>query len=137
MPTYLTERQITARVEVFGSVKAEVADRRRFADCVRWELRGLPCAYCRGYGGQVDHKIPIAQGGTSDPDNLTSCCSRCNLLKGDYTPEQFRRWYQRDIGPWPPLSFAEQLLASIDRPLTPEQMNKLIDGIRWWRGLRC
>lgn len=135
MPTYLTEGQITARIDLFGSATAEAADRRRYADSIRWELRGKPCAYCGGLGDQVDHKIPIAQGGTSDPDNLAPCCRTCNRLKGDYTPEQFRRWYQRDIGPWPPLSFAEQIVASIDRPLTAEQMSELVEGIRW-RGLR-
>lgn len=31
----------------------------------------------------IDHKIAVANGGTSDPDNLQTLCSDCNLGKAD------------------------------------------------------
>lgn len=31
---------------------------------------------------QVDHTIPLAQGGTDDLDNLVLCCGPCNARKG-------------------------------------------------------
>ena len=41
------------------------------------------CFYCQMPATTVDHVIPIIQGG--DPiayDNLVSCCTRCNSMKG-------------------------------------------------------
>lgn len=34
---------------------------------------------------QLDHLLPVALGGTNDPDNLVVCCKRCNTRKGDKT----------------------------------------------------
>ena len=40
------------------------------------------CTYCGGEANQVDHIVPRVQGGGHDLDNLTSCCAKCNQLKG-------------------------------------------------------
>lgn len=32
---------------------------------------------------EVDHKIPVAKGGTNDPDNLWTLCTTCNSGKSD------------------------------------------------------
>jgi 5-methylcytosine-specific restriction endonuclease McrA len=40
------------------------------------------CAYCGQPGGEVDHIIPLARGGTHSIGNLTSSCRRCNSSKG-------------------------------------------------------
>lgn len=46
------------------------------------------CGYC---GSQknltIDHVIPKSRGGSNGWNNLVTCCSRCNSLKGDKTPE--------------------------------------------------
>lgn len=50
------------------------------------------CYYCEiGLGGKyhVDHKLPIARGGTNDPTNLALACARCNLRKNTLTAEEF------------------------------------------------
>lgn len=45
------------------------------------------CEYCRlpdemgKYTHHIDHIIPIAHGGTSDPDNLAWACFECNTYK--------------------------------------------------------
>jgi len=33
--------------------------------------------------GTIDHKIPLSKGGTSEDDNLVTCCLRCNSKKGE------------------------------------------------------
>jgi len=41
------------------------------------------CAYCGAEAKHVDHIIPVAAGGTDDPENLTAACARCNIQKKD------------------------------------------------------
>lgn len=72
-------------------------------------LRGLPwgdlrtaifrrdnhtCTYCGHRGNsatlEVDHKTPLARGGTDDPANLTTACCECNRAKGTMTAGEFR-----------------------------------------------
>jgi len=48
---------------------------------------GHRCCYCRspeavGVPMVVDHVIPQAAGGSTDPHNLALCCYRCNEFKG-------------------------------------------------------
>lgn len=48
------------------------------------------CQYC-GYSGPgltIDHVIPRERGGRTDWDNLVCCCTRCNIRKGNRTPEE-------------------------------------------------
>lgn len=44
------------------------------------------CVKCGAKGGEnelhIDHKKPVSMGGTNDPSNLQTLCSRCNLGKG-------------------------------------------------------
>ncbi len=42
------------------------------------------CRYCRSTEGAltIDHVIPVALGGTDDPDNLVAACHDCNAGKG-------------------------------------------------------
>lgn len=56
-------------------------------------LGPLACSYCLCELGdadvQLDHRLPVAGGGSSCLDNLTPSCRRCNIRKGDRTA----RWY--------------------------------------------
>jgi 5-methylcytosine-specific restriction endonuclease McrA len=45
-------------------------------------LRRDPCSYCGARGGQVDHVVPLAEGGENRAMNLTSACETCNPAKG-------------------------------------------------------
>ncbi|MCS7253954.1 MAG: HNH endonuclease [Armatimonadota bacterium] len=55
------------------------------------------CQYC-GYSGPgltVDHVIPRERGGNSDWDNLVCCCVKCNIKKGNRTPEEANMHLQK------------------------------------------
>ncbi len=104
---YNTNKNMSARdkqeLEFFQQkdVKAkEVAKRRRVSPTQRktvLERDGYKCRICGisrqylddkapGLGEylrlEIDHIVPIAQGGTSDTSNLQCLCWRCNSLKG-------------------------------------------------------
>lgn len=44
-------------------------------------LENDPCSYCGGSGGEIDHIVPLAKGGTHSIDNLTGACKSCNSSK--------------------------------------------------------
>lgn len=48
------------------------------------------CQYCgcRGKDMTIDHVQPRWAGGPHTWDNLVACCRKCNLKKGDKTPQQ-------------------------------------------------
>lgn len=48
------------------------------------------CQYCgvKGKDLTIDHVVPRWVGGPQTWDNLVACCRRCNLKKGDKTPQQ-------------------------------------------------
>lgn len=107
LQSYNTNKNMSARdkqeLEFFQQkyVKAkEVAKRRRVSPTQRktvLERDGYKCRICGiskqylddkvpGLGEylrlEIDHIVPIAQGGTSDESNLQCLCWRCNSLKG-------------------------------------------------------
>ena len=49
------------------------------------------CAYCgRSMPLTVDHRVPIARGGTNDIGNILPACGPCNLRKHTLTEAEFR-----------------------------------------------
>lgn len=107
LQSYNTNKNMSARdkqeLEFFQQkdVKAkEVAKRRRISPTQRkavLERDDCTCQICGisrkyfddiapGLGEylrlEIDHIVPIAQGGTSDTSNLQCLCWRCNSLKG-------------------------------------------------------
>lgn len=47
------------------------------------------CVYCDSKKQlTLDHVIPKSRGGTNDWTNLVTCCFKCNLKKGNRTPEE-------------------------------------------------
>ena len=65
----------------------EIRDReatRREYSKIRLKLRhlyGQPCVYCGKPADSIDHRIPIAKGGTNDLSNLQPMCWPCNRKK--------------------------------------------------------
>ncbi len=58
----------------------------------RWKIKmqGKSCYWCGGLGGTIDHLIPTCKGGKNRKDNCVPACRRCNGLKGDMLPQEFR-----------------------------------------------
>jgi hypothetical protein len=52
------------------------------------------CPYCKApihlLTLTIDHSIPLSVGGSLGLDNQEPTCERCNLLKGELCPEEFR-----------------------------------------------
>lgn len=76
-----------------------VAKRKRLSKKERqkvYEKCRRHCAYCGcnlPYKGmQVDHMIPLYNGGTDTIDNMLPACRSCNHYKSTLTPEQFRKY---------------------------------------------
>ena len=50
---------------------------------------GNKCVYCKSEENlTVDHIIPSSRGGKNIWSNLVTACSRCNIRKGNRTPEE-------------------------------------------------
>ncbi|WP_206602760.1 HNH endonuclease signature motif containing protein [Streptomyces sp. M41(2017)] len=70
---------------------------------VRRQVLDANCAYCGGpFPTEVDHVIPVAQGGSGDLSNLAAACEPCNREKLDFTPAEWRAWRESEGLPWPP-----------------------------------
>ena len=59
------------------------------------------CLYCGSRQRMdlmdIDHKVPLARGGSNQRNNLQLLCRTCNVRKGARTDREFRRAH-RDIG---------------------------------------
>lgn len=55
-----------------------------------------PCVRCGMPATTVDHRVPLAAGGTHDAANLQPMCKRCNSSKADrMSSHRSRRLYRR------------------------------------------
>lgn len=60
----------------------------------QYELQGGLCYWCNTpLDGKyhLDHLIPLAVGGTNNPDNLVCSCPKCNLRKWKKLPDEFMK----------------------------------------------
>lgn len=59
------------------------------------KAHGNRCFYCGGDGSgkvlEIDHRIPLASGGTTDETNLVPSCKKCNLQKHSQSFEEWQR----------------------------------------------
>ena len=62
------------------------------------------CQYCnyRGSDLSIDHVLPRSRGGTDNWENVTTACLRCNVQKGNRTPDEANMPLKRK--PYRPLS---------------------------------
>ena len=89
---------------------------RAYPSELRDELLDQPCAYCgTDISVEVDHIIPVSQGGLSERDNLAPACYRCNQEKAAKTPQEWRDWRLARGLDWPPpdrAKLAHQIVAA-------------------------
>lgn len=77
------------------------------------------CAYCRSPfadGLEIDHIVPVRQGGSDDLENLAAACWRCNVEKGTRTPDEWQADREAQGKPWPAPS-VWHLMAALVAPL--------------------
>ena len=70
---------------IFGEPKKDRRRRRATTEEMAEVFRrdGIKCVKCNSENNlTVDHKIPLAKGGTWDIDNLQPMCQSCNSSKG-------------------------------------------------------
>jgi 5-methylcytosine-specific restriction endonuclease McrA len=72
----------------------------------RWwqnQLHGAVCYYCRRALARaevtMDHIVPLAQGGRSNPGNVVTACKLCNSKKRDMTAVEFTLWTSNALSP--------------------------------------
>jgi len=62
------------------------------------EAGGIVCYYCNvslePEEVHIEHKTPVARGGTNSKKNLALSCARCNLSKGKKTEAEFRGYVE-------------------------------------------
>lgn len=63
---------------------------------MRWEIfrrDGFMCRYCGETDEplELDHIIPVSQGGQDTHDNLVTACRTCNRNKGGRRPSEWRK----------------------------------------------
>jgi len=63
---------------------------------------GKSCIYCGKPSESIDHVLPRSRGGTDNWENVTTACLRCNVQKGNRTPEEANMPLNRK--PYRPLS---------------------------------
>lgn len=69
------------------------------ATCTYCNAVGTPESDPDGRAWNVDHVVPVARGGATNPHNLTLSCEACNLSKSDKTSVDFMKQRLRQ-GRW-------------------------------------
>ncbi len=70
------------------TIETKQKPRRIFRPQIHWQIKqeiwGMACAACLRESKhiQIDHIIPVKQGGSSERDNLQPLCRWCNGVKG-------------------------------------------------------
>ena len=57
------------------------------------------CRYCGkdiGPNGEIEHKTPLARGGSNDKENLVWACYQCNKEKANKTEEEYLEWRRKN-----------------------------------------
>jgi len=85
----------------FGIWEEEAPKRKRIGDDYRDALftkQKGKCMYCGRRRTKrelhIDHKNPVARGGSNSLSNLQLLCSECNTRKGKLTDGEFRRRFK-------------------------------------------
>lgn len=78
------------------------------------------CQYCgSSHNLTIDHVFPRSRGGKDTWENLVTACDRCNVSKGDRTPEEARMSLKRK--PFRPvhITFLQSILGVVQEDWKP------------------
>lgn len=81
-----TARKTIRRLEIesgeWAQIRAAVFERDNYT-----------CVYCGAHGVRLeaDHRLPVARGGETSMENLSTACKPCNRSKGTKTVEEWRK----------------------------------------------
>lgn len=92
-PDNVLERQIRRenRVKASGGsyTQSDISQiRKKLDDRCRF------CGISLNNGGHIEHLTPISRGGTSNKNNLTLSCYKCNMEKTNKTLDEYIHWRQ-------------------------------------------
>ena len=88
---------ITVDYVTTSQAKASQSERHKMTQSLRYDVLhrdGYRCALCGrdavhdGVKLHVDHIVPVAKGGKTEPGNLRALCSDCNHGKSDKIPNE-------------------------------------------------
>jgi 5-methylcytosine-specific restriction endonuclease McrA len=117
-----------AVVKLHGFVRRR-AVRLGFSRRSLFSRDGYRCQYCgeECLPGEItcDHVVPRSQGGTTDWDNVVTCCATCNRRKGGRTPEQASMRLVRL--PRKPEDLPMMFRMKLGRPVTPDAWREFLE----------
>ena len=103
-PSDVTQARTQASDERHSDVASKSENEHHIPRALRrqvYDRDRRTCVYCDRVEGQVwpnetedeaaltlDHVIPKSRGGPTSLDNLVTCCFKCNVVKGQRTPEE-------------------------------------------------
>lgn len=86
-----------AREKRSGADRLSALDRRIASDYVDHVLKQRPCEYCGDAPFEhLEHRTPLARGGSGHWHNITSSCAACNLRKATKTEDEFKAILRRE-----------------------------------------
>jgi len=83
------------RTELRSSTRLSPSERRDYSIRLAARDGGCICFYCKeslNSDFHIDHKVPIAKGGTHSLDNFALACMPCNQEKHAKDIDEFREW---------------------------------------------
>jgi 5-methylcytosine-specific restriction endonuclease McrA len=83
------------RTEIRRDTTFTQSERREYGGKIANRDGGNVCFYCKEpltFDFHIDHKIPIAKGGTHSLDNLVLACMPCNQEKHAKDIDEYREW---------------------------------------------
>ncbi len=78
------------------------------------------CQYCSSKSDlTLDHVVPKSRGGVDSWENLVTACNKCNVRKGDRTPEEAKMLLKRN--PFRPIqiTFFRDILGGVQEDWKP------------------
>lgn len=85
---FITEKVIRLLEYIKLPLKSRISSGRPTRNFI-YKRDNYKCSYCKAEKNlTIDHIIPTSRGGSDSWENMCACCNRCNVFKGNRTPEE-------------------------------------------------